>query len=99
MKEYIIFDTTDNALRKYSSYADALHFKQIMGRPDWSIRVSQRKSTKRQKAAVNFCLEVFSNLEFQGDIEDFYDCSQFLSWYLDDAKTLMQELYCEFTSL
>lgn len=54
-----------------------------------------RKSTNRQQKAVRYC-EHWLVIEFEGNIDDFYDCSLFLRNYLDDAKQTERELYCEY---
>lgn len=54
-----------------------------------------RKSTERQQAAVRYC-EQWLYVEFDGDINNFDDCSLFLSVYLEDAKQEEMELSCEF---
>ena len=43
-------------------------------------------TTKRQKAAVNFC-EEWLDISFEGDINDFNQVSNFLSIHLDCAKS------------
>lgn len=54
-----------------------------------------RKSTQRQKEAVGFCEEILK-ITFEGNIESFTECHNFLSIYLDDAKTMYEELACEY---
>lgn len=54
-----------------------------------------RKSTEKQKAAVRYC-EEWLNIDFEGNIEYFNDCSNFLATYLDDAKEIERELICEY---
>lgn len=54
-----------------------------------------RKSTERQQAAIEYC-EQWLYVEFDGDINDFNDCSLFLNTYLEDAKQAEMELTCEF---
>lgn len=54
-----------------------------------------RKSTAKQQAAVRYC-EEWLCIEFDGDINNFNDCSLFLSIYLEDAKQAALELSCEF---
>lgn len=56
-----------------------------------------RKSTAKQQAAVRYC-EEWLCIEFDGDINNFNDCSLFLSIYLEDAKQAALELSCEFES-
>ena len=52
-------------------------------------------TTKRQKAAVNFC-EEWLKVTFEGDINNFKEVSNFLSQHLDNAKNLAQEIACEY---
>lgn len=47
-------------------------------------------TTKRQKAAVNFC-ELWLQVKFKGDIDDFNQVSNFLSINLDSAKLIADE--------
>lgn len=54
-----------------------------------------RKPTAKQQAAVKYC-EKWLCIEFDGDINNFNDCSLFLSIYLEDAKQAEMELSCEF---
>lgn len=54
-----------------------------------------KHSTDRQKAAVHFC-EQWLDVTFEGNIEDSYSVSYFLSIYLNDAKSLYNELRCEY---
>lgn len=75
---------------------DKIMNKMIKNTHDNRGNYPQRKSTERQQSAVNFCIQVFPNVEFQGDIDSFHDCSIFLSVYLDAAKNFVRELYCEY---
>ena len=52
-------------------------------------------TTNRQKAAVHFC-EQWLNVTFEGDIENRYEVSAFLSEYLQEAKNLYEEIACEY---
>lgn len=52
-------------------------------------------TTSRQKAAVHFC-EEWLHVTFEGNINDFYEVSDFLSEYLDEAKNLYEEIVCEY---
>lgn len=54
-------------------------------------------TTSRQKAAVHFC-EQWLNVTFEGNINDFQQVSYFLSIYLDEAKSLYNEVRCEYES-
>ena len=50
-----------------------------------------RKSTQRQKDAVGFCEEILK-ITFEGNIESFTECHNFLSIYLDDAIRKLDNL-------
>ena len=52
-------------------------------------------TTDKQKAAVHFC-EQWLNVTFEGNINDFQQVSYFLSIYLDEAKSLYNEVKCEY---
>ena len=52
-------------------------------------------TTDRQKAAVHFC-ESWLQIEFEGNINNRTQVSQFLSEYLDEAKMTCEELTCEY---
>lgn len=52
-------------------------------------------TTNKQKAAVHFC-EQWLNVTFEGNINDFQQVSYFLSIYLDKAKSLYNEVKCEY---
>lgn len=52
-------------------------------------------TTDRQKAAIHFC-EQWLNITFNGNIENRYEVSAFLSEYLQEAKDLYNELRCEY---
>lgn len=54
-------------------------------------------TTNKQKAAVHFC-EQWLNVTFKGNINDFQQVSYFLSIYLDEAKSLYDEVRCEYES-
>lgn len=52
-------------------------------------------TTKRQKAAVEFC-EMWLQIEFDGDRNNFREVSNFLSQHLDTAKNIAREIQCEY---
>lgn len=52
-------------------------------------------TTNKQKEAVHFC-EQWLNITFEGNINDFQQVSYFLSIYLDEAKSLYNEVRCEY---
>lgn len=47
-------------------------------------------TTKRQKAAINFCEEVL-NISFKGNIDNFNEVSEFLGTYLEQAKVIADD--------
>lgn len=56
-----------------------------------------RKPTNRQLAALNFCCEML-DIKFIGNKDNSNEVSLFLSEYLDEAKSLYDELKCEYES-
>ena len=54
-------------------------------------------TTNKQRAAVHFC-EQWLNITFESNINDFQQVSYFLSIYLDEAKSLYDEVRCEYES-
>ena len=54
-------------------------------------------TTNKQKNAVHFC-EQWLNVTFEGNINDFQQVSYFLSIYLDEAKSLYNEVKYEYES-
>lgn len=54
-------------------------------------------TTKRQKAAVNFC-ETWVRVKFDGDIDNFKEVSNFLSKYLDEAKNIAEDAVASYYS-
>ena len=52
-------------------------------------------TTGKQKAAVHFC-EQWLNVTFNGDIDNFQQVSNFLSEYLEEAKSTYDEIACEY---
>ena len=51
--------------------------------------------TDKQKAAVHFC-EQWLNITFEGDIEDKNQVLEFLEEYLQEAKTIYNEIKYEY---
>ena len=94
MAHYIL-DSLGNRVASFRNYLDALNAKNILyQRPDWSILSIQpefRKSTPKQKSAIEFCQDM-DFPEFTGNLDNFYDCSAYLSEYLEQAKSMYQEL-------
>lgn len=54
-------------------------------------------TTPRQKQAVLFC-ERWLNIAFDGDWENFNDVSNFLSHYLDEAKSIAEDAVASYYS-
>lgn len=52
-------------------------------------------TTSKQKAAISFC-EEWLEVKFTGDLENRCQVSHFLSEYLDEAKSLYEEVKCEY---
>lgn len=103
MKKYIVFDSTGHKVGiPFNSLKDAQAYKAIFGRYDWPIKLVQvkieRKSTAKQKAAVHFC-EQWLHTVFEGNIEDFYEVSDFLSDYLDLAKEIAEDASASYWSM
>lgn len=95
MKKYIVYDTTGNPVGvPFNTWEDAETYKMIYGRPDWITRLSiiriDRKSTEKQRRAVSF-VEEWCNISFEGNIDDFYEVSDFLADYLDTAKEIAED--------
>lgn len=101
MKKYTICDSTGTIVATLTTMRDALDFKHIRGNNTWTIKIIEplknRQSTARQKGAVKF-VEEWLNITFTGNINDFYEVSDFLSEYLDEAKQMYDEVYNEYTS-
>lgn len=101
--KYIIQDTEGNSIVSFNNFSDAINAKAILyRRPDWAIlsveskiQYTPRQSTPKQVAAVRFC-ENLDFPEFTGNLDNFYDCSSYLSEYLEQAKSMYQELSCEY---
>lgn len=100
MKKYIVYDTTNHPVGSFSSWKGAEAYKIVHGRHDWSIRESCtiRKSTDRQRRAVHF-IEDWCGITFNGDINNFYEVSDFLSDYLDDAKEIANDACASYWSM
>ena len=101
MKKYIIYDSTGTIVAILTTMRDALDFKHIRGNNTWTIKIIEplrnRQSTPKQKGAVKF-VEEWLNITFTGNINDFYEVSDFLSEYLDEAKQMYDEAYSEYSS-
>ena len=101
MKKYIIYDSTGTIVATLTTMRDALDFKHIKSNNTQTIKIIEplknKQSTARQKGAVKF-VEEWLNITFTGNINDFYEVSDFLSEYLDEAKQMYDEVYNEYTS-
>lgn len=105
-KMYKVYDTCGQFLAAFPTLKAAMEYKACMGRYDWTIKSpnvinSHRPSTERQQKAVKWCEMVLSamhgeDMKFPGDIHSFEECSNFLGKYLEDCKSFMMELECEF---
>lgn len=95
MVKYDIYDSYDHIVRgDFPSFKSAIKFKIANNRLDWKIiKRDYRQSTKKQKNTIAF-IEQMLNIEFKGNIEDFYEVSDFIYNYLDDAKSNYQDA-CE----
>ena len=90
---YNVYDRTHQVIASFRSLGEAQKYKEVMGRPDWYI--PSRKSTPRQRAAVEWCQSVFDAIgnpqPFKGNIQLFEDCSNYLGVYLDSAKVILDD--------
>lgn len=88
-----VYDREHQLIASFSSLKAAEEYKIAMGRPDWYIPT--RKSTPRQRAAVQWCESVFSAIgdpqPFKGNPQYFSDCSNYLGRYLNIAKAICEE--------
>lgn len=103
MKKYIVYDTTDSPVSTpFNTYKDAETYKIIHGRPDWIIKLThthiERKSTEKQRKAILF-IEKWCHVTFEGDINDFYEVSDFLADYLDTAKEVVEDTVASYYSM
>ena len=103
MKKYIVYDNTGNKVGiPFNSYKEAETYKIIFGRPDWKVSLihveSSRKSTERQRRAVEF-IEFWCDMKYQGNINDFYEVSDFLSDYLIIAKDIASDAESSYFSM
>ena len=100
---HYIIDTTGHVVAAFKDYQAAITTKRLVyQRPDWTIlsveskrQYTPRQSTPKQVAAV-ICCESLNFPEFTGNLDNFYDCSAYLSEYLEQAKSMYQELSCEY---
>ena len=97
--KFRVTDSLGNLIREFDSMFEAAGFKSLLGNPNWQIVEYERPSTAKQKAAVEWCLEIFASApwiddvpKFTGDINKFDDCSKYLSCYLGMAKDLWWQI-------
>lgn len=91
--QYKVLDSEGNTVCIFQSYKGASSF--MINKPGWRIEINNktpsRRPTKKMIEAVSF-VENILNIEFEGNIKDFYEVSDFLSNYLDEAKDRMNDL-------
>lgn len=82
---FSVYDSYGNWLATFKDYQSAYTFIISKQRYDWKIK--QKQVTERQKKAVVFIEEIL-NVDFEGDINNYRQVSNFLNEYLEDAKEL-----------
>lgn len=102
MRKYVVYDTTGNPVGvSFKTIREAEEYKAINRRFDWVVKVRQvniwRESTPKQRNALTFCEKVL-DIQFEGNRHDFYEVSDFLSEYLEEAKQTAIELSCMYSS-
>lgn len=93
-KRYKVLDSEGHFISKFFTYNDAFTFKMLANRPDWKISLEKeykRKVTDKMLKTVYF-IESVTPYDFNGNIEDFSDVSNFIGSYLDYAKEMKNEL-------
>lgn len=97
MKTFAIYDKYGYIVRgNFTSYEAASMF--AINRPDWQITTivySTKRSTNKQKKAIQF-VEKTLDITFDGNLNDFYECSDFLSDYLEEALEVINDKYDNF---
>lgn len=98
--KYIIYDTTNHPVGiSFDTWKDAEDYRAMYNRLDWVIKAAfncpKRKSTDKQRRAVSFAKR-WCKTTFKGDINDFYEVSDFLSDYLDIAKEIAEDAYISY---
>lgn len=94
---YKVFDSVGQFLRSFPTYKQAMTFKIANGRMDWNIKKIEKQVTNRQKRAIYF-IESWLKIKFNGNINNFYDVSSFLSDYLGEAKSIAEDAYASYYS-
>jgi phage/plasmid-associated DNA primase len=82
---FSVYDSCGNWLATFKDYQSAYTFIISRQRYDWKIK--QKQVTERQKKAVVFIEEIL-DIDFEGDINNYRQVSNFLNEYLEDAKEL-----------
>ena len=100
--KYVVYDTTGNPVGvPFKTIREAEEYKAFNRRFDWTVRLIDiniwRESTPKQRGALTFCEGVLG-IQFEGNRYDFYDVSDFLSEYLEEAKQVARELTCSYSS-
>lgn len=93
-KRYRVLDSEGHFISKFFTYNDAFAFKMLANRPDWKISLEKeykRKVTDKMKRAVSF-IESMTPCNFNGNIEEFSEVSDFIGTHLDYAKEMENEL-------
>lgn len=103
MEKYIVCDTEGCPMGvPFRTRLQALEYKAIFGRPDWTIKQvqfkSKKSSTPKQRKAV-FFVEMWCHIEFEGNITDFYEVSDFLECYLEEAKEIAEDAQSSYFSM
>ena len=82
---FSVYDSYGNWLATFRDYQSAYTFIISRQRYDWKIK--QKQVTECQKKAVVFIEEIL-DVDFEGDINNYKQVSDFLNEYLEDAKKL-----------
>ena len=101
-RKYVVYDTTGNPVGvPFKTIREAEEYKAFNRRFDWTVRLIDiniwRESTPKQRGALTFCEGVLG-IQFEGNRYDFYDVSDFLSEYLEEARQVARELTCSYSS-
>lgn len=101
-RKYVVYDTTGNPVGvPFKTIREAEEYKVFNRRFDWTVRQVDiniwKESTPKQRGALTFCESVL-DIQFEGNRYDFYDVSDFLSEYLEEAKQVARELTCSYSS-
>lgn len=92
--KFIIKDSYGNPIASFRDRKSAEEFRLSKNSKCTIDSPLTRQSTEKQKSAVAFCEMCLKNVEFKGDINNFYQCSAFLEQYLEYAKIIYDEA-CE----